>query len=344
MRTLKDSEYLAFKQLVGLTQNQLNMTMRAVLETRYKDIVATKEYIYAEGDIPIALCAHMDTVFPIPAKDVFYDTKENVMWSPQGLGADDRAGVFAILQILKTTKLRPHIILTTDEEKGGWGAYSLVEQHPEIPFKELKYIIQLDRQGANDCVFYDCINDDFIAYVSAFGFVERIGSFSDISILCPFWSVCGVNLSVGYQNEHNLIETLNVGHLFDTIQKVKRMLMVKDIPDFKWEEKYYPYVNNYSYAFDDDEYSAAYGGWMSAPNSPDAYTVICNHCRKPFYNYETFPTKKLDGGTMFLCPDCVGDHANWCDCCGEAFEMTPENRGKTMCPDCERIEGIRKNV
>ncbi len=347
MRVLKDSELLAFKQLVKLTQGQMLTAMRAILETRYKDIIATKEYIVAKGDIPIALVAHMDTVFPLPPTEIYYDTTQNVMWSPQGLGADDRAGIFAILQILKTTKLRPHIILTTDEEKGGYGAYALVEQHPEYPFGELKYLIQLDRQGANDCVFYDGINEDFIQYVSSFGFVEKIGSFSDISILCPFWDVCGVNLSVGYKSEHSLIETLNISHWFDTVQKVKRMLMVEEIPKFEWQEKYYPYITN-GYPVDDEEYSAAYGfNWMGDDRSVDAYTVICHNCKKPFYNYETFPTKKMDGGTMFLCPDCVGEHANWCDCCGEAFERTPYNAGSTICPDCAKTEGIvrvTKNV
>lgn len=341
MRVLKDNELLAFKQLAKLTQGQMLTAMRAVLETRYTDIIATKEYIVVKGDIPIALVAHMDTVFPLPPTEIYYDTTQNVMWSPQGLGADDRAGVFAIIQILKTTKLRPHIILTTDEEKGGYGAYALVEQHPEYPFGELKYLIQLDRQGANDCVFYDGINEDFIRYVSSFGFVEKIGSFSDISILCPFWDVCGVNLSVGYKSEHSLIETLNISHWFDTVQKVKRMLMAIDIPDFEWQEKYYPYITN-GYPLDDEEYSAAYGfnSWMGDDRAMDAYTVICHNCKKPFYNYETFPTKRMDGGTMFLCPDCVGEHANWCDCCGEAFERTPYNAGSTICPDCAKTENI----
>ena len=61
------------------------------------------------------------------------------------------------------------------------------------------------------------------------------------------------------------IETLNISHLFDTIQKVKKMLMVKDIPDFEWKEKYYPYFTN-GYPLDDDidEYSAAYGyNWVN---------------------------------------------------------------------------------
>lgn len=60
------------------------------------------------------------------------------MWSPQGLGADDRAGIFAIIQIIKSG-LRPHIILTTDEEVGGVGA-DLLSKNGN-PFADLRYII-----------------------------------------------------------------------------------------------------------------------------------------------------------------------------------------------------------
>ena len=84
----------------------------------------------------------MDTVFFKPATIIYYDRQKNTMWSPMGLGADDRAGVFAIIQILQSG-LRPHIIFTTDEEKGCLGAEALAKT--ECPFQELKYIIELDR-------------------------------------------------------------------------------------------------------------------------------------------------------------------------------------------------------
>ena len=54
--------------------------------------------------------------------------------------------------------------------------------------------------------------------------------------------------------------------------------MVKEIPDFEWKEKYYPYFTN-GYPLDDDidEYSAAYGyNWANDKRSVDAYTVICH--------------------------------------------------------------------
>ena len=157
MRLLKDNDYKTFERLCGLSQEGVKKTMSLYLKSKYKKVIETPDYICAEGDIPIALVAHMDTVFPIPAREIFYDRSKNVIWSPSGLGADDRAGVFAILQILKQG-LRPHVIFTTDEESGALGAMALGNE--ECPFKDLRYIIELDRRGANDCVFYDCDNPE----------------------------------------------------------------------------------------------------------------------------------------------------------------------------------------
>ena len=40
---------------------------------------------------------------------------------------------------------------------------------PQAPI-DLKYIIELDRRGSDDCVFYQCDNHEFDAYVEKFGF------------------------------------------------------------------------------------------------------------------------------------------------------------------------------
>ena len=79
-------------------------------EYGYKNVVKTKDYIYAEGNIPVMLVAHLDTVHHSLPTHIFHDQKQNVIWSPQGIGADDRAGVWAILQLI-TAEKKPYIIL-----------------------------------------------------------------------------------------------------------------------------------------------------------------------------------------------------------------------------------------
>ena len=319
MRLLKDNDLRTFEQLCALSQNAMHKTLNTYLKSKYKRVVSTKEYIYAIGDIPIALVAHMDTVFPRPASEVFYDRNKNVIWSPQGLGADDRAGIFAIIQIIRRG-LRPHIIFTTDEEKGCLGADKL--GRIKCPFDDLCYIIQLDRRGADDCVFYDCDNHDFVKYVEKFGFVEAIGSFTDICSICPEWKVAGVNLSIGYRDEHSINEVLFVGQMLNTIDKVCNMLQEKDIPKFE----YIPMA-----------YSISRNDWFryirSTPAEPEDKTH-CHICGKEFLEEELIPVNMRNFTCKNFCVDCISGRVDFCNSCGEAYELPPEGNTTGLCEDC----------
>jgi hypothetical protein len=317
MRLLKKDEYVLFERLVSLSQAGMHKTMAAYLKSKYKKVISTDKYIVAIGDIPIALVAHMDTVFKYPVDNMYYDQQKGVLWSPEGLGADDRAGIFAIIQIIKSG-LRPSVILTTDEETGAKGAYSLASEPCPIP--DLKYMIQLDRRGTNDCVFYDCYNPTFINYVEQFGFVERWGTFSDISVLMPAWKICGVNLSVGYEDEHSVSEVLFIKPLFDTIAKVRTMLTQTDIPTFEYKD-----IKNNQY----------YYSWVTKdhPTEDECYGVHCGGCGELFMEYETYPVKTATGTIKFYCPNCIIDKVHWCTTCNEAYEKGA-SEFVNMCPDC----------
>lgn len=305
-------EYDIFKSLVSLNQEELFATMKSYLKNKYKKVYSSKEFMVAIGNIPIALVAHLDTVYSKPVLNLYYDEKQSVLWSPEGLGADDRAGVFIILQIIKKG-LRPSIILTTDEEKGGLGALALSKM--SCPIKKPKYMIQLDRRGYNDCVFYSCDNGDFVKYVESFGFEESYGSFSDISFLMPEWDICGVNLSVGYEDEHSYSERLHVDWMFETISKVEKMLKEKNIPDFKYEEYFRPY------------------------SALSSFNENCSCCGRVFSEYEMFPVKTNSGKVAMYCPDCISVNVGWCKNCSEPFEITNPNV-LNICNDCLKEETV----
>lgn len=342
MRVLKENECLLFEQLCMLTQKELKATLAKFLKTKYKKVVETKDYIYAIGNIPIALCAHMDTVFPKPPEknEIYYDRRKGVMWSPVGLGADDRAGIFSIIQIIKHN-FRPHIIFTTDEEKGCLGAGVLAGI--ECPFDDLRYIIQLDRRGSDDCVFYECENFEFTDYVEKFGFVENFGTFSDIYDLCPAWGIAGVNLSIGYYNEHSAIETLHVNSMLNTIEKVEKMLSVpkEKIPQFKfvYSKLYVKYMlgNSNMMCPSEEDYEDYYNDedWELEP-----LNVSCHCCHKIIDIENTIPVTNTSGNKYFLCIDCLSatgdDDIRFCDVCGEAFE--PINEKQTTCIKCNGKE------
>lgn len=308
MRVMSNNDYKLFERLVSLRQNSVRKSMAEYLKSKYDNVIITNRYLVAIGEIPVALVAHMDTVFETPVSNLYYDQRKGVMWSPEGLGADDRAGIFAIIKIIQSG-LRPSIIFTTDEEKGGIGACALAIS--EFPFEDLKYLIELDRRGINDCVFYECYCPEFVSYIESFGFKEAQGSFSDISFLMPEWDICGVNLSIGYEDEHSTSEILHVDAMYNTIDKVKRMLQETEIPDFKYDE------NPISRAM-----------WWRAS---DVYGQHCSKCKKLFSEYELMPVKSIDD-VKYYCPDCIVGAVEWCEECGEPFE-NPTGTAK-ICNEC----------
>jgi len=197
-------------------------------------IVATgQEYIYAEGDIPVLLVAHVDTVHKKPPKKIFHDPKHNVLWSPDGLGADDRAGVWAILKLIQDG-YRPHVLFTDGEESGGTGAVEVIET---LDPPDVNIIVELDRKGSNDAVYYNCDCSELEEYISYFGFETARGIFTDIVLLCPEWGIAGVNLSVGYYNAHSNAEYLCLNKLRRTIERVAEMLENPPKERFEYKEK-----------------------------------------------------------------------------------------------------------
>ena len=242
-----------------------------------KDLIITRQYIMAAGDIPVCLIAHLDTVFDqnkYKNKEIYLDTEHQVMWSPQGLGTDDRAGVFAILKLLKMG-YKPYIIFTQDEEKGCLGARALVHRYPKCPWKKLKYILQLDRRGEKDCVFYDCDNPDFTKYVESFGFETEWGTFSDISEIAPAWGIAAANLSVGYWDEHTHCERVALEWLEQTIEKVKKMLNMSD------KAQRYEYIEIKRPSFDKvTDMCILCGGPI---DEAAEYACVCSACSAPWH-------------------------------------------------------------
>lgn len=336
MKILSNQDRQIMEILINSNQKKTKLIVSHFLKRHYKKIIETKDYIFAEGDIPIALVAHMDTVFEKDitsnGRELYYDEKHNVMFSPHGAGFDDKAGVFAILQIIKGGQ-KPHVIFTTDEEYGALGAMKLSKL--DCPFTNLKYIIQLDRRGSDDCVFYECDNEEFVEYIESFGFTWNYGSFTDISELCPPWQIAGVNLSVGYRDEHSATEVLFVGQLLSTISKVKKMLnAAAEAPVFK----YIPMANT--------PYGKDWYTWNKNTYSwSDSNEVMkCHNCKKYFMEEELFPAVMLDKTTKFFCPDCLVDNVAWCSECGSAFEKYSLEAPSTgICPICEDLEEKIKN-
>ena len=212
-------DYELFEQILQLPQPKLKGILEShLIRSDYRP-VSERGFLYAPGEIPVLLVAHLDTVHHQTVRDICYSAKRRIVMSPQGIGGDDRAGVFMILQIIR--RARCHVLFCEDEEIGAVGA-RVFDQSGIRP--KVNFIVELDRRGRNDAVFYGCCNLEFTSFVEQFGFREAMGSFSDISIIAPGLETAAVNISAGYYEEHTRYEYIDLKHMMMNVRRVTRMV------------------------------------------------------------------------------------------------------------------------
>ena len=232
-------------------------------------IINRDKYLFGIGNIPILLVAHLDTVHivkPSLQDLIFKNEILSCLHKEMGIGADDRAGVCAIIEILQSG-WRPSVLFCQEEEIGCVGAKKAGEElQLEIPeiIDGLQFMIELDRCGREDAVFYDCGNKEFQKMILSYGFEENYGSFSDISELSPAWDLASVNLSIGYSGAHTKKETLDMIAYRATIDKVKKILSgnhskIYDYQELRWDRDWLDDYNRYYNRYRE----CAYGGSKS---------------------------------------------------------------------------------
>lgn len=194
------------------------MTLNETLQATTKELLQGKSaYLHRPGS-DVLLVAHVDTVHQRLPSKIYHDSIEQVLWSPDGLGADDRAGVYATSILAERYGCGQ--LLCDGEERGGIGAH----QVPTDIVKAYKVLIELDRRGSEDAVYYSCGSSSLREWTQSFGWTEAVGSFSDISILGPAADRAAVNLSIGYYDEHTSGEYLCLSELEASIARVVSML------------------------------------------------------------------------------------------------------------------------
>lgn len=247
-----------FRNILKADQKELKqMLISKMSEYDYEIIVSAADdgYIYAKGDIPIMLVAHMDTVHTKDVKEIYVSDYGNIT-SPQGIGGDDRCGIYMITQLLHK---KPYVLFTENEEIGCRGAKQFAKDYNDpntsLPRAEVKYIIELDRKGSNDMVFYNCDNTEFKNYIGSFGWDDKWGSNSDIAEIAPAIGAAAVNLSCGYYKPHTTEEIINIDDVATNLVRVARMVNKaknETTPYFKYVHKkvtypsYYGYYQNYN--------------------------------------------------------------------------------------------------
>lgn len=207
------------EMILKLSQADLKDALAKELQNNGYTVTSKDGFLYAPGSVPVLLVAHFDTVHQCAPEIICYSNDRRYIMSPQGIGGDDRAGVYMILQILQQTKC--YVLFCEDEEIGGIGASKFIKSNIPLP---VYYIIEVDRQGDNDAVYYQCDNPEFTTFVDEFGFQSAHGSFSDISIIAPHYGIAAVNISSGYYNAHRTHEYIDMNAVQHNIARIVEMV------------------------------------------------------------------------------------------------------------------------
>ncbi|MBQ3451584.1 MAG: hypothetical protein IJG32_04910, partial [Selenomonadaceae bacterium] len=104
-----------------LRPTQKQLFKRLCKHFKGKTLISKGNFILVYGQAPIMLVAHLDTVHEKPVHDICISADGNILMSPQGIGGDDRCGVFALVKIFHAAQIKPWLLFTTDEEIGGIG-------------------------------------------------------------------------------------------------------------------------------------------------------------------------------------------------------------------------------
>lgn len=261
---LNSESFPFFKRICRMDQAKLKLFLELKLKVYYKeeDVISEDGYIYVRGtNSNVLLTAHMDTVHKENCKDIYtlYDkkNKRHILSSPQGIGGDDRCGIYAIMQILDTTDFRPYIIFCEDEEVGGIGSqkFGFNKELVNEVSRNVSFMVEIDRANANDAVFYEEENRKFMNYVMDItGNKEAFGSFSDICHLSEQTDVSSFNISCGYYNAHTTSEYVVMEELESCIDKIIKLIETNQDDQMVFEyESYFSHnrLYNYNYGYND---------------------------------------------------------------------------------------------
>ena len=291
-----------FEKICRMSQKSLKNHVKQKLQMRYEEVIVDDGFVYAQGNFPVLLVAHLDTVHSKLPNMILYDKDQNTVSSPNGIGGDDRCGVYMIFEIIK--KFNCSVLFCEDEEDGGIGANKFVKTDLARTL-DFNYIIEFDRANANDAVFYSCDNYDFEKFITRDFYKINYGTYSDICDIAPVIGCAAVNLSCGYYKAHTKDEYVVLSDMENSI-KAACDILARTTQNDKFE-----YVEYFEYG---DWNGYGYSGF-SDYNDQVYYLIqyISEHGVEEWY--ETFARSKAEAVGHFVMDNPKVSYENIIDVC-----------------------------
>lgn len=210
-----------------LTQEQLSHHLRDFYKANGRKVYfKSNQYLFIEGTSNACVVAHLDTVHSRPPVNILAEKHpdKTIYSSKFGIGADDRCGVLAAIKLNELNDDSLNLLFTFNEEIGGLGVKTFVKGKLFNRVKEhINVFLEFDRKGSNDYVLYGYQNEEVQNILEAVGFVEALGSYSDVKTLSDK-GILGINLSTGYYNQHRKNEYFVLEELENNIKRVNSIL------------------------------------------------------------------------------------------------------------------------
>lgn len=236
---------MKFTTLLTMSQAELLQKLEDIILCKKKayNVVKTSYALgfYNNPDVP-TLVAHLDTINThysqanVSLDDIIV-TDKYIMLSPEAneelscLGADDRCGVMAILELLDFIDIDFNILFTTNEEIGCKGSDELIKDFNK-DFHTWEYLldsaclIQIDRgqheNAWNEIVFYDYDYNHIPEFYNKLMeyYTLAQGSYTDVALLGQFFNVPIANVSASYKNEHTRQEFINLEWFYKNLESL----------------------------------------------------------------------------------------------------------------------------
>ena len=182
-------------------------------------------------DVP-AFCCHLDTVHRAAPVITCLGEDFLVSFNGQGVGGDDKCGIVACLELLKSVECK--CIFFRQEEHGCVGS----KQFDTKTLSKNLFLIEIDRKGNKDLIFNSggqllCSDDFKKAVKKCFPkYEEARGIMTDVNVLGKA-GINMMNVSSGYYNPHTKEEYVCLSDLQRTIN-----CLIKFAKEYKTQEKY----------------------------------------------------------------------------------------------------------
>lgn len=233
-----------------------------------------------DGEYYPCVVAHLDQVQKTHSKDfvVSYDEKSGIIYGFskskrefQGLGADDKNGVWIALRCLLEFDVIK-VAFFVGEEIGCVGSS---EANLEF-FKDVRYILECDRRGSSDLITSIAglkiasrsFVTDLLPIAEMYGYKEESGMMTDVLELSErSVGVSCVNMSCGYYEPHTNGEFTIFSDLVNTLNFVKDIITsLVDRYDNENPEYVSRYYNGYG-----GYYNSSYGSYYDFDDKYDTY-------------------------------------------------------------------------